>query len=63
MGNFKSPLCKEGVAELLAAYKEMGCRMFLKMHFLHSHLEFFPENLREVNDEQDKKFYQDIQAM
>ena len=39
--NFKSNSYREGVAELLAAYKEMGCRMPLKMHFLHSHLDFF----------------------
>ena len=36
--NFKSHLYLKGVAELLAAYKEMGCRMSLKMHFLNSHL-------------------------
>ena len=47
-GNFKSPLCQESVAESLAAYKKMGCRMYLKMHFFHSHLEFFSENLEAV---------------
>ena len=63
LGNFKSNSYREGVAELLAAYKEMGCRMSLKMHFLHSHLDFFPENLGAVNDEQGERFHQDIQAM
>ena len=63
LGNFKSKSYQEGVAELLATYKEMGCRMSLKMHFLHSHLEFFPENLGAVSDEQGKRFHQDIQAM
>ena len=33
LGNFKSNSYREGVAELLAACKEMGCRMSLKMHF------------------------------
>ena len=37
--------------------------MSLKMHFLHSHLEFFPENLGAVSDEQGERFHQDIQAM
>ena len=41
----------------------MGCHMSLKMHFLHSHLEFFPENLGAVGDEQCEKFHQDIQSM
>ena len=45
--NFKSN-SNQGVAELLVAYKEMECCISLKMHFLHSHLEFFPENLRAV---------------
>ena len=56
LGNVKSK-------ELLAAYKEMGCRMSLKMHFLHSHLNFFPENLGAVSDGQGERFHQDIQAM
>ena len=62
-GNVKSNSYQEGVAELLAAYKEMGCRMSLKMHFLHSHFDFFPENLGAVSDEQGERFHQDIQAM
>ena len=38
-------------------------RRSLKMHFLPSHLDFFPENLGEVSDEQGERFRQDIQAM
>ena len=37
--------------------------MSLNMHFLHSYLDFFPENLREISDEQGEIFHQDIQAM
>ena len=33
------------------------------MHFLHSHLDFFPENLGAVGDEQGEKFCRDIQSM
>jgi DNA-binding ferritin-like protein len=32
--------------------------MSLKVHFLHSHLDFFPENLGEVSDEQGERFQQ-----
>ena len=53
----------QGVAELLVAYKEIGCCISLEMHFLHSHLEFFPENLGAVGDEQGEKFCQDIHSM
>ena len=37
--------------------------MSLKMHLLHSHLAFFPENLGAVSDEQGECFHQDIQVM
>ena len=37
--------------------------MSLKIHFLHSHLEFFPENLGMVSDEQGERFHQDILLM
>jgi len=41
----------------------MGCNMSLKIHFLESHLDFFPENLSEVSDEHSGRFHQDIMAM
>ncbi|GBM90464.1 hypothetical protein AVEN_75842-1 [Araneus ventricosus] len=47
----------------LKAYKTMGCNMSLKIHFLHSHLEFYPENLGPVSDEHDERFHQDISNM
>ncbi|KDR09212.1 hypothetical protein L798_01096 [Zootermopsis nevadensis] len=37
--------------------------MSLKIHFLHSHLDFFPGNVGDVSDEQGERFHQDIQTM
>jgi len=37
--------------------------MSLKIHFLESHLDFFPENLGEVSDEHCERFHQDIMTM
>jgi hypothetical protein len=37
--------------------------MSLKVHLLHSHLDFFPENLGEVSNEQGECFHQDIKSM
>jgi len=37
--------------------------MSLKIHFLESHLDFFPENLSEVSDEHGERFHKDIIAM
>jgi len=51
------------VERLIAAYHRMGCRMSLKLHFLHSHLEFFPSDLGAVNDEHGQRFHQDISEM
>ena len=37
--------------------------MSIKLHFLYSHLDRFPESLVKLNDEQGKRFYQDISEM
>jgi hypothetical protein len=37
--------------------------MSLKVHFLHSHSDFFPENLGEVSDGQGESLHQDIKLM
>ena len=41
----------------------MGCRMSLKIHFTHSHLNFFPQSLVAVSDEHGERFHQDIMKM
>jgi hypothetical protein len=38
----------------------MGVNMSLKIHFLHSHLDFFPENLGSTSDEQGERFHHDV---
>ncbi|UYV71050.1 hypothetical protein LAZ67_8001542 [Cordylochernes scorpioides] len=37
--------------------------MSLKIHFLHSYLDFFPDNLGAVSDEHAERFHQDISSM
>ena len=46
LGNNKSENYVTLVENLIKHYKNLGCRMSLKLHFLHSHLEFFPEKFR-----------------
>ena len=41
----------------------MGCRMSLKLHFLHSHLDFFSPNIGDVSEEHGERFHQDISDM
>ena len=51
IGNTKSEVYKTIVNGLLKNFKFLGCNMSIKLHFLNSHLERFPENLGAVRDE------------
>ena len=48
---------------MLQAYQDLGCRTSLKIQFLHSHLDFFPDNLGDVSDEHGERFHQDISVI
>jgi hypothetical protein len=63
LGNNKSPNYSQLIEELIEAYRVMGCNMSLKIHFLHSHLDFFPPNLGDVSDEHGERFHKDISTM
>ncbi|GBN30537.1 hypothetical protein AVEN_174502-1 [Araneus ventricosus] len=62
LGNHKAENYRQ-IVTCLKAYKTMGCNKPLKIHFLHSYLEFFPENLGSVSDEHGERFHQDISNM
>ena len=63
LGNHRAENYSAIVKELLASYRNLGCNMSLKIHFLDSHLDFFPENLGAVSDEHGERFHQDILSM
>lgn len=63
LGNYKSADYVNVVQKCIRAYKQLGCNMSLKIHLLHSHLDFFPENLGSVSDEHGERFHQDISVM
>jgi hypothetical protein len=63
LGNNKADNYQEIVERLLQSYEAMGCNMSLKIHFLHSHLDFFPQNLGAISDEHGQCFHQDIAVM
>ena len=63
LGNHRVEQYAEIVDNMLNADQRLGCRMSLKMHFLHSHLDVFPPNLGEVSDEHGERFHQDILVM
>jgi hypothetical protein len=41
-------------------HHQMGVNMSLKIHFLHSHLDFFRKNLGSTSDEQGERFHHDL---
>jgi hypothetical protein len=47
-------------ANMLEKFKVLGCLMGLKIHFLNSYLDFFPENLGAVSEKQGEHFHQAI---
>ncbi|GBN89806.1 hypothetical protein AVEN_67319-1 [Araneus ventricosus] len=63
LGNEKDPNYKSNVEETIKNVKILGCSMSLKVHFLDSHLVYFPENLGAVSEEQGERFYQDVKEM
>ena len=63
LGNHKEENYKELVTDMIKKYKELGCLMSYKIHFLDSHLDYFPENLGDYSEEQGERFHQDIREM
>ena len=43
LGNTKDSDYKSIVENMVACFEAIGCRMSLKVHFLHTHLDYFPK--------------------
>ena len=63
LGNFKAPNYRELVDELLDSFQKLGCNLSVKVHLIYSHLDYFPENLGSMSEEQGERFYQDLKTM
>ena len=63
LGNSKADNYKDIVQKLLDNFQALGINMSIKVHFLHSHLDRFPENLDDVSDEQGDRVHQDIKVI
>ena len=51
------------VENLIESFHSLAFNVTIKLHFLHSHLDKFPENLGDVSDEQGERFRQYIKTM
>ena len=63
LGNIRAENYTELIEDVLSLYHKLGCNMSLKMHMLHSHLDFFPNNCGVVSDEHGERFDQEIATM
>jgi hypothetical protein len=60
LGNIRAENYKELTEDILSLYHKLDCNMSLKIHMLHSHLDFFPDNCGMVSDEHGERFLQEI---
>lgn len=63
LGNHKSDDYEQIVADMVENFGKLGCLINLKLHFLNSHLDYFPMNLGDYSEEQGERFHQDIKVM
>ena len=54
---------KKWVEKLLKSRQNIGAKMSIKVHFLHSHQDKFPDNCGDVSDEQGERFHQVIKTI
>ena len=63
LGNNKANNDIQIVEDMLSKFQSLGAKMSIKIHYLFSHLDRFPENLGELSEEQGERFHQDIKVM
>ncbi|QQP53796.1 Uncharacterized protein FKW44_006400, partial [Caligus rogercresseyi] len=63
LGNTKTANHGRLISTMIEAFQKLGCLMSIKMHFLFSHMEKFPENLGAMSDEQGERFHQDMRQI
>ena len=63
LGNHKADNYSALVEHMLDCFHKLGCNMSIKVHYLHSHLDRFPENLGDYSEEQGERFHQDLRTM
>ena len=63
LGKTKASNYRYLVDVMLRNFQALCSRMSIKLHYLFSHLDYFPENLGDVSEEQGERFHQDIKMM
>jgi hypothetical protein len=63
LGNKKAHNYTQIVEDMLFHYNRLGCNMSVNVYYLHSHLDLFPEKLRDLSEEEGDRFHQDMKTM
>jgi len=63
LGDVKDPCYKAIVENMLGKLRVLGCNMSWKLLFLHSLLEYCPDNLGTSSEEYGERFYQNLKEM
>ncbi|UYV81568.1 hypothetical protein LAZ67_20001556 [Cordylochernes scorpioides] len=62
-GNRRNDDYKELVQYMLKGYEALSVNMSIKVHYLHSHPDKFPDNLGAYSDGQGERFHQDMKVV
>ena len=62
LGKHRAKNFKKLVDGPVEAYRKMGCKMSLKVHVLHAHLDEFKDNMGDYSEEQGERFHQDVRS-
>ena len=57
LGNNKAENYADLVNNMLTTFKNLGYNLSVKMHYMFSHIDHFPDNLGSMTDEQGKEMY------
>ncbi|GBP86308.1 hypothetical protein EVAR_62322_1 [Eumeta japonica] len=63
LGKKKSDDHIELVESMISNLQELRCSMGIKIYFLHSYLDRFPQNLGDFSEEQGERSHQDLRTM
>ena len=63
LGNKKAENYPIRVQRMLNGFQDLNVNMSIKVHYLFSHLDQFPDNLGDMSDEQGERFHQDLKTM
>lgn len=60
LGNNRAENYVELINDMILNFQNIGCRMSLKVHMLHAHLNNFKDNMGAYSEEQGERFHQDM---